>query len=175
MLWKEVHKPDLAIVKGAVMYFDRSTTFNSRKARYTYGTDITVPFNGSIAEHRRRRDVAAIDGKMHVSNGFSAYIRKGDDIPVGGILKRRPYVPVSFIVYASSEKFPSFADEKGCLEVGRVLFALDMTKEFEKRGIYVEVTFGGPELTVKMILDKDEREITDDAVMTMPRAPAPKY
>eukprot|EP00903_Cladosiphon_okamuranus_P010118 g9582.t1 len=179
----EVNEPDLAIVKGAVMYFDRSTIFNSRKARYTYGTDITVPFNDSIAEHRRRRAAGLIseyDGKMHVSNGFSVYIKKGDDIPVGGVLKRRTYVPLrksqarmSFIVYGSSEKSPSFADEKGCFEVGRVSFALDMTKDFEKRGIFGEVTFGGPELTVR-ILDMEEREMTD-AVMAMSRAPAPKY
>ncbi|CAB1102249.1 unnamed protein product [Ectocarpus sp. CCAP 1310/34] len=178
-----VHEPDLAIVKGAVMYFNRSTIFNSRKARYTYGTNCVVPFNDSIAEHRRRRAAgmcATHNGKTCLPNAFSVYIRKGDDIPVGGILKRRSYIPLknsqqamSFPVYGSSERNPSFADEKGCFEVGRVSFALDMTKQFEKRGIIGEVTFGGPELIVK-ILDSEEREMTD-GVMTMSRAPAPTY
>ncbi|CBJ25647.1 Heat shock protein 70 [Ectocarpus siliculosus] len=179
----DVHEPDLAIVKGAVMYFDRSTSFNSRKARYTYGTGFAVPFDDSNAEHRRRRAAGLVshhDGKVHVSNGFSIYIRKGDDIPEGGILKRRRYGPLkksqtsmSFAVYCTSERNPSFADENGCFEVGRVSFPLDMTKEFQKRGIVGEMTFGGPELTVK-IVDHEEREITD-AVMIMSRAPAPTY
>lgn len=180
----EVHEPDLAIVRGAVMYFDRSTIFNTRKARYTYGSQVNVRFNDSIAEHRRRRAAGLVtgeDGTMYVPGGFYVHIRKGDDIPEGGKLERRPHVPVlksqermSFIVVASSERSPSFTDEEGCFEIGRISFALDMTKEFEARGIHGEVTFGGPELAVKIVDIAEGREVMD-AVMTMSRAPAPKY
>lgn len=175
-----VHEPDVAVVKGAVMYFDRSTVFNSRKARLTYGTRVNLPFDRTIAEHWSRRVAGRTYtnqlGETYIGGCFDVFINKGDDLPGGGMLTRRAQRPVSkehtnvtVAVFATSKKNPSFVDEEGCFEVGQVTFDLDMTKDYEERGFRVEFTFGGPELTVKILHQTEEREIAE-AVMIMKRA-----
>ncbi|CAM9650836.1 unnamed protein product, partial [Hapterophycus canaliculatus] len=162
-------EPDTAIVKGAVMFAEKATMFNSRKARLTYGNRFGVPFNDKDPEHRRRRDKGGIfineSGAAYINGGFDVHISIGDDIPADGVLTRRSYIPLSLdktrtsvSIYASRSRNPKFADEDGCFEVGEVSFGLDTTKKtVEDRSYRVELAFGGPELTVKILHDTEER------------------
>ncbi|CAN0362967.1 unnamed protein product, partial [Scytosiphon promiscuus] len=162
-----VHEPDLAIVKGAVMYFDRSTVFNSRRARLTYGTDLVVPFDSKNPEHVRRREAGRVtetDEGLYVSGVFDVHIEVGDNIPAGGVLKQHALRPLfktrttgAVVIYASSNKNPTYVDDISCFEVGRLSFQLDMTKDYTERGYRVEFTFGGPELSVKILHRTEER------------------
>ena len=179
----QVHEPDTAIVKGAVMYFERSTVFNSRKAKLTYGVSQSVPFLESDVEHQRRRKAGRTfetdENGLYLGGVFGAHIKAGDDVPTGGVCAQIDYFPLlksqktmTSKVYASPDKNPTFVDEDGCFEVGRVTFELDTKpKTLKERGYRVEFIFGGPELTVKILHLTEEREIAD-AVMIMSRAPS---
>ncbi|CAM9859946.1 unnamed protein product, partial [Hapterophycus canaliculatus] len=117
----QVHEPDIAIVKGAVMFFDHSTVFNSRKARLSYGVAILAGFDDKNPKHLRRRDAGDTsthtNGRTCVDNAFDVHIAIGDDIPADGILSRRCYRPFSLPqktgvvrIYASTERGPEFVD-----------------------------------------------------------------
>ncbi|CAM9472302.1 unnamed protein product [Ectocarpus fasciculatus] len=179
----EVSEPDIAIVRGAVKYFDESAVFNSRKARLTYGARALYPFDGKNAEHRRRRDAGKTlkyedRDEVMVDGCFNPHIRIGEDIPTNGVTSRELYTPVSLEnetncikVYASSARDPAFVDEDSCFNLGNINFDLDMTKKTRQERAYrVEFTFGGPELTVKILHRTEETQIAD-AVMTLSRVP----
>ncbi|CAM9149814.1 unnamed protein product [Ectocarpus sp. 8 AP-2014] len=170
----DVHEPDLAIVKGAVMYPSMSTVFNSRKAKLTYGVGVALEFNGTNSEHVRRRAAGKtllIEDKVWVSGCFSAHVTVGDDVPSDGVLTCRGYTPFSETftrhtvnIYATSKKRPRYVDEPGVFRLGEVAFDLDMSKPSEKRGYRVEMTFGGTELKVRVLHRTDDEQIRD-AVM----------
>lgn len=180
----QAHQPDLAIVKGAVMFAESAMLFNSRKARLTYGQRCTIAFDGTNPEHRRRRDAGEVTandaGDKVVDKAFKAHIRIGDDVPANGALYQQRHVPLTLAqsqssvqIYASFERYPRFIDEEGCFQVGEVVFDLDMTKKtLQQRAVRVELIFGGSELTVKILHQTEDREITD-AVMALTRIPEP--
>ncbi|CAM9668722.1 unnamed protein product, partial [Scytosiphon promiscuus] len=178
----QVHEPDIAIVKGAVMFSETSAIFNSRKARLTYGQKCALPFDCMNAEHCRRREAGCTviddDGKTLVIDCIDVHIRIGDDIPANGVLSRRGYTPTNLdasettiVIYASYERHPEFVDDGSCFQVGAISFDLDTTRRTcQERGFRVELAFGGPELTVKILHRTQEREIAD-AVMKLSRVP----
>ncbi|CAM9194372.1 unnamed protein product [Hapterophycus canaliculatus] len=176
----QVHGPDVAIVKGAVMFSEKATIFNSRKARLTYGRNCLVPFDSKNAEHRRRRDAGKTarddGGNTYILGGFSVDITAGDDIPGDGVLRHRLCCPVSLTqktyiieMHASRARNPKFVDEGSCFKIGDLRVDLDMTKKtLSERGFRMELTFGGPELAVKILHATDEREIVN-ALMSLSR------
>ncbi|CAM9221182.1 unnamed protein product [Ectocarpus sp. 12 AP-2014] len=177
----DVHEPDLAIVRGAVMYPTMSTVFNSRKAKLTYGIGASFKFDGTIPEHVKRRAAGKtllIEDEVWVSNCFSPHVTVGDDIPSDGVLTCRGYTPLSdtstsniVAIYASSKSRPRYVDEPGVFRVGEVTFDLDMTKPTrEERSYRVEMTFGGTELKVRVLHRTDDEQIRD-AMMNVFRAP----
>ncbi|CAM9856022.1 unnamed protein product [Ectocarpus sp. 12 AP-2014] len=179
----EVSEPDIAIVRGAVKYFDESAVFNSRRARLTYGASVLHAFDEKNAEHRRRRDTGETlkyddRDEVMVDGCFFPHIRIGENVPTNGVTSRENYTPVSLEnetnciqVYASSARDPAFVDEDSCFMLGKVSFPLDMTKKTRQERAYrVEFTFGGPELTVKILHRTEEKQIAD-AVMTLSRVP----
>ncbi|CAM9887909.1 unnamed protein product, partial [Hapterophycus canaliculatus] len=165
----QAHEPDIAIVKGAVMFAENATMFNFRKARLTYGSKVWIPVDEKNPEHRRRRAEGKTsvnaNGKTCIPGGFDAHIAIGDDIPADGILTRRPYHPMALTderstieIFASRWRNARFVDEDGCFKVGEVSFDLDMTKKtIDGRAYRVELAFGGPELAVKILHQKEER------------------
>ncbi|CAM9635397.1 unnamed protein product [Ectocarpus sp. 8 AP-2014] len=177
----DVHEPDLAIVRGAVMYPTMSTVFNSRKAKLTYGISVSTKFDGTIPEHVKRRAAGKtflMEDKVWLSDYFSAHVTVGDDIPSDGVLTCRGYIPVgetsmrsTVNIYATSKTRPRYVDEPGVFMVGEVTFGLDMTKPTrEERGYRVEMTFGGTELKVRVLHRTGDEQIRD-AMMNVLRAP----
>ncbi|CAM9242947.1 unnamed protein product [Ectocarpus sp. 8 AP-2014] len=177
----DVHEPDLAIVRGAVMYSTMSTVFNSRKARLTYGVNQLLRFDDTNPEHVKRRDAGKtelIEDTVWLSDSFCSHVHVGDDIPSDGVLTSRSYVPVRMTqsrsthsVFATSQTRPSFLDEPGFVKVGEVAIDVDMTKSTrEERRYCIEMTFGGTELLVRVVNHETGGPIRD-AVFNVLRAP----
>lgn len=177
----DVHEPDLAILRGAVMYPSMSTVFNSRKARLAYGVNDSLEFDGTNPEHVERHTAGKttlIGNTVYVSGCFSALVNVVDDIPGDAVMTSRSYTPVSetdttstFGIYATSARRSRFADEPGIFIVGEVTIDLDMTKPTaEERSFRVQITFGGTQLTARVLDDASGEEIRD-AVLNIWRAP----
>ena len=68
-----------AVAEGGIIFrLDHSVS--SRVARYTYGIQVHVAFNRSLADHLAREDTCfeSHSGEMRVPNCFSAILQKVD-------------------------------------------------------------------------------------------------
>ncbi|CAN0307407.1 unnamed protein product [Ectocarpus sp. 12 AP-2014] len=177
----DVHEPDLAIVRGAVMYPTMSTVFNSRKARLTYGIRCHPEFDRTNFEHLKRHAAGKTQmcgDTFRVMDCFDSHVTVGDDIPSDGVMTVRSYTPSGMShttntiqVFATAKTRPRYVDAPGVFMVGEVTFDLDMTTPtLQERGYRIEMIFGGTELTVRVLHRTDDVQIRD-AVMSMSRAP----
>lgn len=145
--------PDLVIVKGAAVFGARSSLFESRKAKYTYGVDacrIYDPFDPYHRRHERRRRMCN-DGEWRL-DVFSVHGRMGDDIDVGTKTPRRAYKPITesqdtmiFKVLVSRDREVFMEDEPGVQTLCSCTVDVDMSVPFAERRYEVEFAFGDTE------------------------------
>lgn len=146
-------RPDVAIVRGAVLFANNAEVFTSRKARLTYGINSSVKYNRRNPEHVRRRPVPRLygeDGKEMIEV-FSRHIKVGEDIPKDGVCPVQSYRPtcstvseILFTVLASHKNDIAFPDKDTTFLLEKVTVPLDMEASFETRGVQVSrCMFGG--------------------------------
>ena len=139
-------RPDVAIVRGAVLFANKAEVFTSRKARLTYGIRISVKYDHRNPEHVRRRLTPPFfdeDGKECIE-GFYRHIKVGEDIPQDGICPALVYHPLrstdsnlSVRILASHRSDIAFPDKGSTFPLGQVDVPLDMTTSFANRGVKV--------------------------------------
>lgn len=139
-------RPDVAIVRGAVLFANNAKTFTSRKARLTYGIVVSNLYDHHNPEHVRRRSATPWfdeDGKERIAV-FDHHIKVGEDISQDGVCPIQLYHPLwstqstlSIKVLASHKNNVAFPDEDSTFPLGQVGVPLDMTASFEKRGVEV--------------------------------------
>ncbi|CAN0052936.1 unnamed protein product, partial [Hapterophycus canaliculatus] len=150
-------RPDVAIVRGAVLYANNAEAFKTRIASLTYGLKVSTVLNTEDPEHVRRRSRSpryGADGRERISM-FSTHVKVGDEVPRGGACSRRTYLPVSshqsivtLEILASHQKDISFPDKGTVFTLGNLTVPLDMESAFDQRGIEVQFVFGGTEFSV---------------------------
>ncbi|CAN0185310.1 unnamed protein product, partial [Scytosiphon promiscuus] len=163
-----IFRPDVAVVRGAVLFANNAEVFKSRVARLTYGVETSNKFDGNNPEHVRRRSKNPSfdeDGKERI-DCFSAHVRAGEDIPLDGVFPKSTYVPlrknqssVTLPVLASHKKDVAFPDKGAVFQQGSVTVPLDMTVNFKNRGVEVQFVFGGTEFVVKCFCTTSGRPI----------------
>lgn len=153
-------RPDVAIVKGAVLFANNGEAFTTRKARLSYGVNSTTIYNKDDPEHvLRRKEFPAFDrnGKERIST-FSSHLSVGDDVPLHGACPMLSYAPlhpnqtvVTLTILASHKADVKFPDEDTTFTLGNITAPLDMSTAFEDRGIGVQFIFGGTEVSVNCV------------------------
>ena len=140
----------LAVLKGAVLYGHKPQTITTRKARYTYGINISPPFvPGDHSPHRK----VTIDGVDRVKDVFKKYIEADQDIRVGEAVSGRHVTIKSrqsemlLKIYASEERDPKYVTDRTCEYLGKVIVKLPETEERLK--VDVKMIFGETELMVE--------------------------
>lgn len=149
-------RPDVAIVRGAALFANNPLAFE-RKARLTYGVKCTNTYEPSNPEHIKRRSKSPsfnADGKEVIAV-FSPHIKVGESIPSQGACPRRSYSPllphqtmVSFEILASHKKDIEFPDKDATFPLAEVRVQLNMTEDFNERGVEVEFIFGKTEFSI---------------------------
>lgn len=150
---KNVIIPDeagLTVLKGAVIFGHRPVAITSRVSKYTYGINISPPFDPDRHPAERKVSVGNVDRCRDV---FKKYIHEGDTIMVGEPRsgKHITLAPhqreMQLNIFASTRREPEFVDEPDSEYLGRVVVELPDSEE----RIRVEVTmlFGETELTVE--------------------------
>ena len=145
-------RPDVAIVRGAVLFANKAEVFTTRKARLTYGVVSCTRYNGLNPEHVRRRSASphfGEDGKERIDI-FSSHIKVGEDIPHDGVCPVQAYSPIDstqseicFRILASHRSDTMFPDEDSTFPVGQLTVPVDMTTTFTRRGVKVSRGSGG--------------------------------
>lgn len=164
------HRPDVAIVKGAVLFQKNFATFASRKARFTYGVDCSDMYDNSDLEHRRRRDAGHVytndEGDTCISNVFSKHVIIGQDIPSSGVFAMQTYgcdsetsTTLRFTIFVSNKRNPRFIDEEGCIIVGQGSTPVDRTVPLRDRGARIQFTYLGTEMLVAFFHPTEDKEL----------------
>ena len=151
-------RPDVAIVRGAVLFANNTAGFHTRKARLTYGVKTFRRYNKNNPRHvkhfAKHKSEPGEDGKPRIA-AFSRHLVVGDDVPEDGGCQPRSYTPlrsnqseIFFDILASHLRDIRFPNEDECFKLGEVTVPLDMSVPFASRTVLVQFNFGGPEFSV---------------------------
>ena len=157
-------EPDLAVVRGAVLFRQHPDIVHARRADATYGIATSIPFDPQIhhPEYKTKND----DGEEMCSNIFSAVVERGDMICTKELFKS-VFVPalhrqtsVSFKIYSTLEKdvwYTTGKREKGSKvttpveirKIGEFEVQMPVMTGDKDRKIHVTFDFSHTEIHVK--------------------------
>ncbi|KAK3602816.1 hypothetical protein CHS0354_026367 [Potamilus streckersoni] len=140
----------LVVLKGAVIFGHRPQIITSRIAKYTYGINISPPFDPT--KHPKDKKVS-VGGNDRCKDVFKKYIEVGESVKIGEA-KTGKHVTIKsnqkemlLKIYASPEKNPMFVTDSKCEMVGRVVVKLPDTTDNIR--VDVKMMFGETELMVE--------------------------
>ncbi|XP_071124995.1 heat shock 70 kDa protein 12A-like [Mytilus edulis] len=149
--------PELAVLKGAVMFGCDPGTITSRVARFTYGIGTTRAFRDGDPESKK----IIVDGVERCTDVFDKHIEIGQILEVGEdkYLEEQEYVPlykdqasVNFTFYDTLSKSPKYVTDDGCRRIGSLHFKLT-ERMTGKRTMALKINNSGTEL-VSLITEK---------------------
>lgn len=144
--------PELATLKGAVIFGHQPKRIFSRVIRYTYGLRKAKLFNPDLHANEHR---VTLHGIEFITDVFSTFITAGTRAPVGfvsydSLTTIEPYQKVIQIdIYYSTEVNPQFVTEKNCFVLGKIDYQVPNPSK-EERTIYIEFVFGDTELVMNI-------------------------
>jgi hypothetical protein len=147
-------EPDLAVVKGAVLYGHAPLTISSRVCKYTYGVAVYVDFNDEIHPPEKKVEIDE-DNRKEVlcKDVFSKFVEAGESVSVNKSFDKiydvtKPHSPMSLQIFATPEKNPLFTTDKHCQMLGTI--TISPPHEGWKKGAKIKVSmeFGGTEFKV---------------------------
>jgi len=145
-------EPELAMMKGAVMFGHQPRSIFQRVIRYTYGLRKAKLFNPDVHPDDRMVSLHGID---FITDVFCPFISAGSRAPVGfmsydSLTSIEPFQKVIEIdVYFSRELNPLYVNDKNCALLGKIEYQIP-TPSKEERTIYIEFIFGDTELFINI-------------------------
>lgn len=145
-------EPDLAVLKGAVMFGHQPRCIFQRVIRYTYGLRKAKLYNPDLHPEDR---MVSLHGMDFITDMFCPFITAGSRAPVGfmsydSLTSIEPFQKVIEIdVYFSTELEPSYITDKNCLLLGKMEYQIPNPSK-EERTIYIEFIFGDTELFINI-------------------------
>ncbi|XP_053389262.1 heat shock 70 kDa protein 12A-like [Mercenaria mercenaria] len=142
----------LTVLKGAVIFGHRPVAITSRVSKYTYGINISPPFDPAIHPEDHRVAVGGIDRCRDV---FKKYIHEAETVKVGEarsgkhVTLKSNQKEMLLKVFASPKRDPMFVDEDDTEYLGKVVVNLPDSED--KIRVEVKMMFGETELTVEAI------------------------
>lgn len=149
-------EPNLAVLKGAVIFGHCPTIITSRILRFTYGTSVTPEFDPDI--HKTDKKIS-IEGVDRCKDCFSSIVRAGEEITVGHKIVM-PYATASSLslgavvkIFCSPHREVKYTDDEECFELGEKYVHLPgrlFTGLFGMPNhlFFVEYVFGDTELKI---------------------------
>ncbi|OWF51205.1 heat shock 70 kDa protein 12A-like [Mizuhopecten yessoensis] len=140
----------LAVLKGAVLFGHKPQTITQRKAKYTYGINISPTYDRTVHSPTRR---VTIDGVDRVKDVFKKYIGKCQPLRVGEAVTgrhvtiKRSQREMLLKVYASVDADPKYVTDRNCEFLGKVV--VELPDSDERLTVEVSMIFGETELMVE--------------------------
>ena len=147
--------PELAIVKGAVLFGFQPRNVKERIAPYTYGVKSVRPFLKDVHDETKCKKFLQ-KGVYKCDNLFAKFVEIGMPIRYGEVQGEREFQPLSeetrnvtIYIYACTERFPEYVTDKGCEKRAKVeLELLEYNIPLDERIITVNFMFSDSEITV---------------------------
>ena len=149
--------PEAAVLIGAAHFCYDPSDIWSRRAKFTYGCDVRMPFD-EVRDAGRPR-VIDEDGKPRCDR-FSIFVSAGQEVRVGSSAPPQTFVPstsaqkeVPFVFYASRDQDPRYVDDPGVQAIGQVTVKLAgaMHLPREQRKLAVRMKFGETQIEVDAV------------------------
>ena len=148
--------PEIAIIKGAVLFGFQSNIIRKRKAKYTLGIKVSDVWEDKY-EGKGIKTYEEVDKQYLCSNLFSKFITRNEYISFDKII-RHNYLALGpnpeIIFYKTNEKDCTYIDEKDkngeliLKKLGSVTFNIGKDFEINKRNIIVDMKLGGTYIDV---------------------------
>lgn len=140
----------LCVLKGAVIFGHKPVAITSRMSKYTYGINISPPFDPAIHREDHRVSVGGIDRCRDI---FKKYIQEGETVRVGEarsgkhVTLKANQKEMLLKIFASPKRDPQYVDEEDTEFLGKVVVNLPDSED--KIRVEVKMMFGETELTVE--------------------------
>lgn len=140
----------LCILKGAVIFGHRPVAITSRVSKYTYGINISPPFDMAIHREDHRVSVGGVDRCRDI---FKKYIEEGETVRVGEarsgkhVTLKSNQKEMLLKIFACPKRDPQYVDEEDSEYLGKLVVNLPDSEE--KVRVEVKMMFGETELTVE--------------------------
>lgn len=156
--------PDLAVMKGGVLYgFDNQPVIYM-KAKYTYGIGMAMPFKNGVHPDEKKFES---NGVSLCSDVFKINITQNQDVQIGEFesrtllyINRREQRFLCIPVYLSTVREALFTTEGTCQYLGKMKITLMSTRD-EKAPISVKMALTFHELVVEVTDEGSGRTIRD--------------
>ncbi|KAL3878541.1 hypothetical protein ACJMK2_030881 [Sinanodonta woodiana] len=146
-------EPELAVVKGAVIFGYKPNSISERICRYTYGMRVMVPFIHD--DHPLEKLYITDQGKQKCNDVFLKFAEIGDPVRTGEPQYEGTHHPANFEqdnavfgIYASTENDPEYVTDESCIHLGTLSIDLKETVGND-RPIFVRICMSGTEIEVK--------------------------
>lgn len=156
-------EPELAVVKGAIMYGYNTKKISARVCKLTYGVKTTLRFDKTKHSESKKIVVNEVE---RCDDIFDTHVSVGQTIKVGEQQVERTYTvlysdqkSITFPVYNSEKANPTYTTDEGCTFAGNLTIEMPDTSKGLNRGARVYMTFSGTEVAVTAV-DRDDPEKT---------------
>ncbi|KAH3716331.1 heat shock 70 kDa protein 12B-like [Dreissena polymorpha] len=146
-------QPDLAIVKGAVIYGHQPHSICSRKSPYTYGISTSIRFDPM--KHAPMHKSIGGRGEEKCEDIFKPFVKRGESLEQGHKTPEQSFTApnpgdhqVTVEIYRSDKDIPPIYVTE-CTKVGDLVLKLTNVDPNEKALIVVQMSFGGTEVSVE--------------------------
>jgi hypothetical protein len=151
--------PELAVMKGAVLFGFNPSVITARVARLTYGTNGYIPFKKGT--HPVNKKVVK-NGQEFCADCFIKYVEAGDILPINTtVIGPFRYMPIkkkqqdgNVKIFSSSDPNPTFVTDSNCQLIGLVTFQFKDTEGGYDSRISLKMTFGETQLAVEATEEK---------------------
>ncbi|XP_052060702.1 heat shock 70 kDa protein 12A-like [Mytilus californianus] len=152
-LIKFPHEPNLAVLKGAVLFGHEPSFIASRVVRYTYGVEVSKDYDPRLHSSDRR---VIVDGEALCRGVFDTFMAAETSVPIGTAItetytttekcQKSHYLPI----YISSSKNPRYTDDDESSYLGTIKVPIPNPSEMY-RDVKVNFYFGFTELEVEAV------------------------
>ncbi|XP_052781652.1 heat shock 70 kDa protein 12A-like [Mya arenaria] len=144
--------PDLAVLKGAVIFGHKPELISQRVSKYTYGVKLRANFNEHV--HRKSYKVIAKNGDAHCENVFDKHSTAMKCLIVGEEHVEKSYYPqessntvLCFKFYYTLDPDPMYVTDEGCHFAGKLEVPIEGSGF--ARSVKVRMIYGGTEIEVE--------------------------
>ncbi|XP_052778685.1 heat shock 70 kDa protein 12A-like [Mya arenaria] len=144
--------PELAVLKGAVIFGHKPELISQRVSKYTYGTNKSAHFIEHV--HRESYKVKDENGDAYCEHLFSKHITAGQCLNVQKAQVEKNYLPfnsnqiaIRFPIYYTLDPDPMYVTDEGC----HIADELEVPIEGSglARSVNVRMIYGGTEIEVE--------------------------
>ncbi len=154
-------EPQVAIIKGAILYGKQPKVVKSRVSALTYGICLSVPFEESI--HKGKSKYVNREGHEYCSVFFQKLVSKGESI-LNDEVRTFTFYPTEtnqttaiLQFYSTKRQNVKFVDEWEVDQIGSFTLGMHKTNRGLSREIRLEIRFGSTEMNATAT-DIDSKE-----------------